>query len=128
MLSLVGKEERMEETQEVSLPEPPEEMSFEAKCEFIENVDYLIDHGMYEGPNVTLFKLYCNAVGDAKELENKLAVDGLICGGKPHPAFKMKNDAISLAKNLWAEIKPKKIVIKEDGEEESWGKDKGLLA
>jgi phage terminase small subunit len=125
MLSLVQNNEIMEEKE---LPEPPEEMSFEAKCEFIENVGYLIDHGMYEGPNVTLFKLYCNAVGDAKFLEQNLAEDGLICGGKPHPAYKMKNEAVTLAKNLWDAIKPKKLIVKEGDEEESWGKDKGLLA
>ncbi len=129
MLSLVKRESDLNENGVLTIPDPPETMtSYEAKCEWIESVGDLVEKGIFTGPVVSLFYSYCVATGQARELEKILEEDGRIIGGKPHPAFRMMLDAMSTARSIWAEIKPKKLVLKEDEEENNWKNDKGLLA
>lgn len=129
MLSLVKNNENdssLENTLE-SYP-PPDFLSYEAKCEWIRSVEDLVEKGIFVGPNIGLFESYCVATGYARECEQLLEVDGKIIGGKPHPAYRMMLDAMATARSIWAELKPKKLVLKEDEEESDWKKDKGLLA
>ncbi len=130
MLSIVRNEPNNENNgMEVTvLPDPPEFMSYEAKCEFLRSIGLLVESDLYKGPAIGIFESYCIATGFARECEQRLAEDGMIVGGKPHPAYKMMLDAMTNARASWESLKPKKIIIKEDEEEESWGKDKGLLA
>lgn len=129
MLSLVKRESDLNETGVLNIPDPPETMTnYEAKCEWVESVGDLVEKGIFSGPNVSLFYSYCVATGQARDLEKILEEDGRIVGGKAHPAYRMMLDAMSTARSIWAEIKPKKIVVKEEEEENNWKNDKGLLA
>lgn len=123
-LKLVEEDYRSEE---IHLPDPPESMSYEAKCEFLRSIGNVIELGIYSGPNIGIFESYCIATGFARECEQILEVDGKIIGGKPHPAFKMMLDAMTNARASWETLKPKKIILKEDEEENGWKKDKSLL-
>ncbi len=128
-LKLVEDDFESSSKKEICLPDPPETMtSYEAKCEWIESVGDLVEKGIFVGPNISLFYSYCVATGQARELEKILEEDGRIVGGKAHPAYRMMLDAMSTARSIWAEIKPKKLVIKEEEEENNWKNDKGLLA
>ena len=116
-------------SEEILLPDPPEFMSYEAKCEFLRSIEDVIERGIYSGPNIGIFESYCIATGFARECEQKLAEDGMIIPpGKPHPAYKMMLDAMSSARAGWEILRPKKLIIKEDEEENEWKNDKGLLA
>ena len=106
--------------------EPPENFGFEAKCEWIRSCPDLIKRGVLIGGNIGIFENYCISMGMVKEFEDMLEVDGKIVGGRPHPAFKMMIDAMASAKALWGELKPRGN--KEEKEEDTWGKDKELLA
>lgn len=129
MLSLVKKEEENDLNQEQLIPDPPDSMSYEAKCEFLRSINYLIENDLYKGPNIGIFESYCIATGFARECESILEVDGKIVGGKPHPAYKMMLDAMSNARASWESLKPKKLILKDEEEEgNNWKKDKGLLA
>jgi len=125
MLSLVEKEEKNQESQ---IPQPPEFMGYEAKCEWLRSIEDVVEKGLFIGPNIGLFENYCIAHGLSRECEEHIATDGKIIGGKPHPLLKTMFDSMSLAKNLLAELKPKKEIKKDEEEKDSWGKDKGLLA
>ena len=131
MISRIEKEKAntklMEE--ETQIPDPPEFMSYEAKCEFLRCIEDLVSKGIYVGVNIGIFENYCIAIGFVRECEQNLAEDGKIIAGKPHPAFKMMLDAMSSARASWESLKPKKLVSKEEEDEENnWKKDKGLLA
>jgi phage terminase small subunit len=114
------------QNQEVCL-DPPETFSYEAKCEWIRACPDLTKRGVLVGGNIGIFENYCISMGMAKEFEAMLEVDGKIISGKPHPAFKMMIEAMTSAKSLWGELKPRGK-DKEQEEEDTWGKDKGLLA
>ncbi len=118
-----------EAREEIRLPDPPEFMSYEAKCEFLRSVGYLVENEIYNGPNIGIFESYCIAIGFSREFEQMIAEDGKIVGGKPHPAYKMMLDAMAAAKSNWDSIKLKKFNFKEiEEEEENVWKNSGLLA
>jgi len=113
-------------------PEPPANLRFEAKCEWLASAPELHKSGRLIGGVLSLFELYCVAVGHARDYEKMLQNDGSIIGGKPHPAYKMMLDAMSHAKALGAEIGfVKKVVVsfeKPPAEKSDWDDDKSLLA
>jgi phage terminase small subunit len=129
MLSLVKNQESKEKEQENSnfFPDPPEELSFEAKQVWLKAGEYLFNQGVINDGNYDLFYSYCVLIGEARECEGILAVDGKICAGKKHPAYDMMINAMDKAKNIYSILNQKKLNIKEE-EDETWGKDKGLLA
>jgi len=116
----------------IILPDPPDFMNYEAKCEFLRSIEDVVLSGSYSGPGIGIFENYCIAMGFAKEFEQTLAEDGKIVGGKPHPAWKMMLDAMTNARASWESLKPRKIIINKEEEESEednpWKKDKGLLA
>ena len=115
--------------EEICLPSPPEDLGYEAKCIWLKAGKKLLDDGFLDDGNFDLFHSYCVILGEARECESILAVDGKIVGGKKHPAYDMMLNAVDKAKNLWVILHPKKLNLKEIEEEESvWDKDKGLLA
>jgi len=131
LLKLVEEGYEVNGLEKIILPDPPDFMSYEAKCEFLRSVEDVVRKGLYEGPNIGLYESYCVAIGFAREFEQQLAEDGKIIGGKAHPAFKMMIDAIASARASWDSVKPKRIVINKevkDDEENEWKDDKKLLA
>ncbi len=109
-------------------PDPPETLSFEAKSIWLEAAPELFKRGGLVGGNLMIFENFCIVSGHARDMNAMLEVDGRIVGGKPHPAYRMMLDAMITSRTLWAQLNPKSTPGNKESEEDSWGKDKGLLA
>ena len=130
MLALLKQNEENIEDKE-SFPLPPEELGFDAKCVWMRAGPKLFEDGLLNDGNLDLFHSYCMIMGEVRECEGMIAVDGKIVGGKKHPAFEMMLTAVEKAKNIYLALRPKGLGIKEEEREEKesgWNKDKGLLA
>lgn len=111
------------------VPSPPESLGYEAKCAWIQAAEDLFKKGYLDGGSLDVFYSYCVLIGEARECEAVLAVDGKIVGGKKHPAYGMMLEAIQGSRLLWESLtKVKKVEEKIGEEENNWKKDKGLLA
>lgn len=120
-----------ESENEVLVPDPPELLSFEAKCEWINCAKDLQNKGKLVGGVMSLLEAYCIAMGHVREFEKTLQTDGMIIGGRPHPAYKMMLDSMTQVSRFGSELGfGKKVVVdlNKKEEESDWDKDKSLLA
>lgn len=113
------------------IPGPPEELSYSAKVVWLESAEEFWKKGWLDKASLAIFHNYCVLIGEARECEMAMAVDGKVIGGKRHPMYSMMLEAISGSRQLYETLSKFKKVSEEKeekDEENNWKKDKGLLA
>ncbi len=113
-------------------PQPPEFLSFEAKCEWLRAAPELFKKGILTDENLALFENYCYLIGQSRECMVIVEVDGKMimtkAGYVVHPMAKLASDSMRDAKNIMDGLKGKKLNLEKGEEENNWKDTKGLLA
>lgn len=71
---------------------------------------------------------YCINAGLVRECEAAIQVDGIMIGGKKHPAFDIQTQAMKEARILAVELQLTRSANKEEKKNKADGWDNGLLA
>lgn len=74
---------------------PPDNLSSEAKLEWIDSAPQFHEAGILHGFVRSLFENFCSAVGAAREARAMVLVDGRVINGKLHPCV---NDELNQIK------------------------------
>lgn len=110
------------------VPEPPEWMSYESKCEWLRSAPSLHEKGRLSGSVISMLESYCIAIGIVRECEAMIAVDGKIVGGKTHPAFRMMMESMKEARGIAVELRFAREGVPQGDKAKANGWDSGLLA
>jgi P27 family predicted phage terminase small subunit len=87
------------------VPSPPSWFSKDAKAEWRRVAPILItERRVLTEADLGTLESYCIATGTAREAHRALNRDGLVIGGKRHPAFGMMNAAQTTARLCAAEL------------------------
>lgn len=108
---------------EAPCPEPPDSLTFEAKLEWQRVAPILHRQGRLVDSIMALFENFCICQGRVAQYEQYLVVDGLIVGGKAHPAIKLQQEAMKEARMLAAELQLTRAGAKKQIEEVKEAKD-----
>ncbi len=83
---------------------PPARLSKDAKLEWRRVVPALNKRGTIREADVGMLESYCTAIGRIWECQRIIAKDGPTLGNRKHPAVAIQHDAMTLAKQLAAEL------------------------
>lgn len=101
-LSIVTTE--LSETEVISASEPPDELDFEAKLEWIRIAPLLASQGRLNDSTYALMMNFCINQGRVQKYEAMLQTDGLIISGRAHPAIKLQQESMREARMLAVEL------------------------
>lgn len=85
-------------------PAPPSCLSLEAKKEWRRVLPILIERRILTTADLGSLESYCASIGVMREAQTILNRDGLVIGGKRHPAFGIMNAAQTTARLCAAEL------------------------
>lgn len=112
-------------------PEPPETLTnYHAQLEWLKVAPILHRQGRLDNAIEASLENYCVLIGTVRTCQIMIENDGLVVGGKKHPAFNVMNASQKEARLLAAELRLTRQAQKAtaDANAEGWGKDSGLLA
>lgn len=85
-------------------PAPPAWLSPEAKREWRRVMPILVQRRILTTADLGMLESYCTAIGAMREAQRILSAEGLVVGGKRHPAFGIMNAAQTTARLCAAEL------------------------